>query len=134
MMVQLFGSFSLTSLGGSSFAAAPATAPKLSLRPLASWVMTLFAARHSAAGTDHCWAAAVISISRAAAPPLRRYSCDRRMVRLPTDPMSPHTRPRRTCSFTGAYSTLTLLQSQPSSSATSCAADVMLPWPISERA
>jgi hypothetical protein len=56
------------------------------------------------------------------------------MVRLPTEAMSPQTRLRRTCALVSAYSTRTFFQSQPSSSATSCAAEVMLPWPISERA
>ena len=55
----------------------------------AQWVTLLSAALHSLAGTPHCWAAAAISISRPVAPALRRYSCELRMVRLPTEAMSP---------------------------------------------
>ena len=66
-----FGSLSLTSLGGSSLAALAASLPKLTERSLGPWVMRLFSARHSRAGTFHAWAAAAISISRAAAPALR---------------------------------------------------------------
>src|SRR5215470_10853135 len=132
--VHSFGSFSFTSFGGSSFAASFATFPKPTLRPLGRWVITLFAATHSSAGTPHFCAAAAISISRAVAPALRRYSCELRIVRLPTAAMSPHTRLRRTCSLAEAYSTRTFFQSHSSSSATSIGADVKLPWPISERA
>src|SRR2546425_803756 len=56
------------------------------------------------------------------------------MVRLPTAAMSPHARLRLTCALVSAYSTRTWGQSHSSSSATSCAAEVMLPCPISERA
>src|SRR5712691_10140537 len=108
---QFLGSFSFTSFGGSIFAAALATLPKLTLRLLGPWMMTLFAAVHSAAGTPHCCAAAAISISRAVAPPLRRYSCDCRIVRLPTDAMSPQARLRLTFAFAEAYSILTFSQS-----------------------
>ena len=59
--------------------------------------MTLFAARHCEAGTSHCPAAAAISISRAVAPPMRTYSCDMRMPRLPPVLKSPQTRLRFTC-------------------------------------
>src|SRR3990170_2688472 len=127
MIFQSFGSLSLTSFGGSIFAASLATPPKLVLRPLGPWVITLLAAEHSEALTPHFRAAATISISRAVAPPLRRYSCDKRMVRLPTDAMSPHTRLRRTCSLVEAYSTRTFFQSHSSSSATSIGAEVKLP-------
>ncbi len=131
---QSLGSFSFTSFGGSSLAAASATFPKLSLRPPAPWVMKLFDAEHSEAGTPHCCAAAAISISRAVAPALRRYSWELRMVRLPTAAMSPQARLRLTFAFAEAYSIFTLLQSHSSSSATSIGAEVMLPCPISERA
>src|SRR6266849_5183243 len=73
---QSLGSLSFTSFGGSSFAAAPATLPKLTLRLLGAWVMTPFAAEHSDAGTPHCCAAAAISISRAVAPPRRDRARD----------------------------------------------------------
>src|SRR5947199_333653 len=46
--------------------------------------MKLLDAVHSDAGTFHSCAAAAISISRAVAPALRRYSWELRMVRLPT--------------------------------------------------
>src|SRR5258708_22646943 len=87
---QSLGSFSFTSLGGSSLAAASATFPKLSLRPPAPCVMKLFDAEHSEAGTPHCCAAAATSISHAVSPALPRYSCQCRMVQLPTDALSPH--------------------------------------------
>ena len=57
-------------------------------------VITLFCRVHSLAGTPHSAAAAAISISRAVAPPLRTYSCDSRMPRLPPVEKLPHTRSR----------------------------------------
>ena len=56
--------------------------------------MTLLAALHSPGGTPHSAAAARISMSRAAAPPLRTYSCDSRMPRLPPVEKLPQTRLR----------------------------------------
>ena len=91
---QSFGSLSLTSAGGSIFEAALATLPKVVVRPDALWVMTLFEALHSEAGTFHSLAAAWISISRAAAPPLRTFSLEARMPRLPAVKKSLHTRLR----------------------------------------
>src|SRR5262245_49715879 len=70
---------------------------------------------------------------RAAAPPLRTYSLDWRMPRLPPVEKSPHTRLRATLSPGVGYSTTTLLQSASSSSATSWARPVMVPCPISAR-
>src|SRR5882724_3780289 len=131
---QSLGSFSFTSLGGSSLAAASATLPKLILRGPGPCTMKLLDAAHSEAGTPHSCAAAAISISRAVAPALRRYSCELRMVRLPTAAMSPQARLRLTFALAEAYSIFTRRQSQPSSSATSMGAEVMLPCPISERA
>src|SRR5580704_5284890 len=61
---QSRGSFSATLAGGSILAAPSATAPKVTLRPLAVWVMTLLCAVHSEAGTFQRNAAAAISISR----------------------------------------------------------------------
>src|SRR5262249_51730563 len=95
--------------------------------------MVLLAAVHSVAGTFHSVAAAWVSIMRAAAPPLRTYSCDERMPRLPPVEKSPHTRLRRTLSPGVGYSVLTLDQSASSSSATSWASPVTVPWPISDR-
>ncbi|MNC85898.1 hypothetical protein D3C83_15170 [compost metagenome] len=96
--------------------------------------MTLLAAVHSDAGTAHFCAAAVISISRAAAPACRIGCCDSRTDRLPVLDIFPNTRLRRTCSVTEAYSTRTLFQSHSSSSASSIGTAVKLPCPISERA
>src|SRR2546425_3199234 len=82
---QSLESFSFTSFGGSSLDAASATFPKLSLRLLGPCVMKLLDAEHSDAGTLHCCAAAAISISRAVAPALRKYSWelrDRKSTRL----------------------------------------------------
>jgi hypothetical protein len=52
-------------------------------------VITLFAALHSDAGTFHSFAAAWISMVRAAAPASRTYCCEVRMPRLPPVDMSP---------------------------------------------
>src|SRR5258708_4773518 len=96
--------------------------------------MTLLAAVHSAAGTFHSFAAAWISIMRAVAPPLRTYSCEVLMPRLPPVEKSPHTRLRATLCPGVGYSVVTFDQSHSSSSATSCARPVSVPWPISDRA
>src|SRR6185369_11799237 len=95
--------------------------------------MTLFAATHSEAGTFHWFAAACTSIMRADAPPLRTYSCEVRMPRLPPVEKSPQTRLRFTLSPGVGYSITTFDQLHSSSSATICARPVMVPWPISER-
>src|SRR2546428_4464337 len=84
---QSLGSLSFTSFGGSSFAPAPATLPKLGLRLLGAWVMTPAAAEHSDAGTPHRCAAAALSISRAVAPPRFKYPCALRFVPLTTQAM-----------------------------------------------
>src|SRR5258706_4452306 len=83
MIFQSFGSLSLISAGGSILDAAAATLPKVVLRPDGVWVMTPFAAVHSATGTFHSLAAAAISIMRAAAPPLRTTCSEALMPRLP---------------------------------------------------
>src|ERR1700726_3376355 len=89
---------------------------------------------HSAAGTFHSLAAASISIMRAAAPPLRTYSCEVRMPRLPPVEKSPQTRLRATFCPGVGNSVVTFDQSHSSSSATSWASPVSVPWPISDRA
>ena len=91
---QVLGSLSTTSVGGVSLAAASATWPKVVLRPEGVCVIMLLAAVHSPAGTPHALAAAWISMMRAVAPPLRTYSCDVRMPRLPPVEKSPHARLR----------------------------------------
>src|SRR5690349_1396507 len=96
--------------------------------------MTLLAALHSAAGTPQAVAAACTSMTRAAAPPLRTYSLDCRMPRLPPVEKSPQTRLRATDWAGVGYSVVTFAQSQSSSSATICARPVSVPCPISERA
>ena len=106
-------------------AAASATLPKVVLRPDGLCVITLLAAVHSAAGTFHSLAAAWISIMRAVAPPLRTYSCDLRMPRLPPVEKSPQTRLRATLWPGVGYSVVTFDQSHSSSSATSWARPVM---------
>src|SRR5882724_7208127 len=55
---QSLGSFSFTSLGGSSLAAASATLPKLIRRGPGPCTMKLLFAAHSDAGTPHSCAAA----------------------------------------------------------------------------
>src|SRR5258707_3557244 len=96
--------------------------------------MTLLAALHSEAGTFHSFAAAWISIMRAVATPLRTYSCEALMPRLPAVEKSPHGRLRATLWPGVGYSVVTFDQSHSSSSATSWARPVSVPWPISERA
>src|SRR5258708_10850512 len=96
--------------------------------------MPPFSALHSPAETLHPEAAAETSIERAAAPDLRRYSCDVRMPALPPVDIEPQMRFLLMCSLGETNSALTLPQSQSSSSATSWARPVKLPWPISERA
>jgi len=66
--------------------------------------MRLFSAVHSLAGTFHRLAAACTSIMRAAAPPLRTYSCEVRMPRLPPVENEPHTWLRFTLSPGVGYS------------------------------
>src|SRR2546422_2763979 len=56
---QSFGSLSVTSFGGASFAASPATLPKLVLRPLGPCVITPLDAVHSATGAFQPCAAAI---------------------------------------------------------------------------
>src|SRR5216684_101715 len=97
-------------------------------------VMTLLAAVHSEAGTFQSFAAAWISIMRAVAPPLRTYSCEVRMPRLPPVEKSPHTRLRATLWPGVGNSVVTFDQSHSSSSATSWARPVRVPCPISDRA
>src|SRR6266576_3152149 len=96
--------------------------------------MTLLAAVHSVTGTFHSFAAAWTSIMRAVAPPLRTYSCEVRMPRLPPVEKSPHARLRATLWPGVGYSVVTFDQSHSSSSATSWARPVRVPCPISERA
>src|SRR5580704_978500 len=75
-----------------------------------------------------------MSIIRAIAPPLRTYSFESRMPRLPPVEKSPHTRLRATFWPGVGNSVVTFDQSALSSSATSWARPVSVPWPISERA
>src|ERR1700751_308451 len=96
--------------------------------------MMLLAALHSSAGTPQPVAAARISMSRAAAPPSRTYWCESRMPRLPPVDKFPQTRLREAFSAGVGNSVVTFDQSHSSSSATSCASPVRLPWPISDRA
>src|SRR5262245_29482214 len=124
---QSFGSLSGTSFGGSILAAASATLPLVVVRPDGVCVITLFDALTSDTGTFQSLAAACLSISRAAAPPLRTYSCEVRMPRLPPVEKSPHTRLRATLWLGVGYSVVTFDQSHSSSSATSWASPVSVP-------
>src|SRR5215831_986725 len=134
MIFHSLGSLSATSAGGVSFAAASATLPYVVVRPVALCVITLLAALHSAAGTPQPLAAACTSITRAVAPPLRTYSFDSRMPRLPPVEKFPHGRLRATDWPGVGYSVVTFDQSHSSSSATIWARPVRVPCPISERA
>src|SRR5262249_49109445 len=104
------------------------------VRPECVCVITLFDALTSDTGTFQSLAAACLSISRAAAPPLRTYSCEVRMPRLPPVEKSPQARLRATLWPGVGYSVVTFDQSHSSSSATSWARPVRVPCPISERA
>ena len=73
-------------------AAACATAPNRTVRPLGRWVMTLSLARQSPGGTSQRAAAAATSISRAVAPAWRKVSCEAATERLALVDMSPQTR------------------------------------------
>jgi hypothetical protein len=115
-------------------AAASATSPNRRWRPLGRWVMVLFSAWHSHAGTAQRAAAAAISISRAVAPAWRRVCCEALTERLALVDMSPQTRCRLRFSAGAANSGFTRRQSHSSSSATSMGSAVKMPWPISERA
>src|ERR1041385_2864388 len=129
MIFQVVGSFSGTSAaaGAGSWAAASATWPYVTVRRVGLCVMTLLAAEHSETGTPQPLAAACTSIIRAAAPPLRTYSCEFRMPRLPPVEKSPHTRLRATDWPGVGYSVVTFDQSHSSSSATSWASPVSVP-------
>src|ERR1700738_1894864 len=96
--------------------------------------MTLLAAVHSATGTFHSLAAAWASIGGAMARPLRTYSCEVLMPRLPPVEKSPQTRLRATLWPGVGYSVVTFDQSHSSSSATNWASPVRVLCPISDRA
>src|SRR5207249_10519777 len=117
MIFHSFGSLSVTSAGGVSFAAASATLPYVVVRPEGLCVTTLLAALHSEAGTLQALAAACTSIMRAVAPPLRTYSFDSRMPRLPPVENLPPTRWRATHSPAAGYLVGTFLPSGRSSPA-----------------
>src|SRR5438445_12215088 len=85
-----------------------------------------FSARHAERSTYHSLAAAEISISRAAAPALRRLSYEVRTLRLPPVSWSPYFGSR------SAWTTWTRRQSQESSSATIMGSAVRTPCPISD--
>src|SRR5262249_11835884 len=112
---QSFGSLSGTSFGGSILAAASAPLPYGVGRPESACVITLLDVLPSDTGTFQSLAAACLSISRAAAPPLRTYSCEVRMPRLPPVEKSPHTRLRATLWPGVGYSVVTFDQSHSSS-------------------
>ncbi len=95
---------------------------------MASWTTVPFSARQVVGATPHFRAAAATSISRAAAPALRKGSQEPRTLREPPVPMRPY------FGSASAWTTRTLLQSASRSSATSIAIDVNTPCPISERA
>src|SRR5688572_29251124 len=82
-MVQDLMSFSGMSFGASSLLAASATLPKVVVRLDAACVITPFDTVQDDGSTFHSFAAACTSIMRAAAPPLRTYSCDWRIPWLP---------------------------------------------------
>src|SRR5262245_55215453 len=118
MSFHSLGSLRATFSGTGSLAAASATLPYVVVRPEGLCVITLLAALHSATGTLQPLAAACTSIVRAAAPPLRTYSCDMRMPRLPPVEKSPQIRLRLTLWPGVGYSVVTFDQSHSSSSAT----------------
>src|SRR2546430_8936250 len=96
--------------------------------------MTPLSALRSAAGTFHALAAAWASILRAAAPPLRTYPWETRMLSLPPVPKAPQIFLRARLVPGVGYSQVTLFQSHSSSSTTNWARPVIAPWPISDLA
>ena len=124
------GARSVGCCGTSSRAASAATVPKGSVRPEATWTTWLLRVVQVDGGTCQRRAAAVISISRAAAPVRRIRSWNDWMLSLLPVNMK-LTRGLRKSGANGALSRRTVLQSAPSSSASSAGSVVEMPWPIS---
>ena len=91
----------------------------------------LFDVGISPTGTCHSSAAAATSIARAVAPALRYCKNELAIADEPPVPCSPNARFLYSAASDGAYSVRTSDQSASSSSATSEARPVVLPWPIS---
>jgi hypothetical protein len=96
-----------------------------------AWVSTLSLVRISPAGTPQAWAAADTSIARAVAPAVRYCRYELAMADEPPVPCMPKARLAYSFTLAPAYSVRTSDQSASSSSATSVASPVVLPWPIS---
>src|SRR5881296_3846950 len=129
---QSFASLSGTSAGAGSAAALAASFPYVRRRLLGVWITAPFSARHAALSTPQVSAAALTSISRAAAPALRSGVNAARTLVLPPVPCMPNIGLMYALSA-GADSMRIFDQSASSSSASSIGSDVVTPWPISER-
>ncbi len=128
MILKSFGSLSRTAegSGGVSVAAAAASSPYVSLRPLDTCVTAPDAVRSSLAGTPQALAAARTIISRPAAPTRRSGSQLSGAAVLPPANCGAYFAPSAI-----ACSIRTFVQSTSSSSAISIGSMVFTPWPIS---
>ncbi len=86
MSLKSFGSLSVTLSGTGSFAALPASAPKLAWRCVLACETTPLSTVNSEAGTFHSCAAAVTSMTRALAPASRSWFHEFAMDELPPVP------------------------------------------------
>ena len=128
MRRKSFGSLSGASSGTGSRAARAASFPYASRRPVGVWITVPFSARQADRSTRHVSAAALISISRAAAPALRSGSQEVWMAVLPPVDM----RRDQPAGFSGIGPRRIVDQSASSSSARIMARPVCDPWPISD--
>src|SRR6266480_426058 len=132
-MLKAAGSLRLTCVGTGSFAALPASSPKVALRPAPVCDTTPWLTLISLAGTAHALAAAATSMARAVAPAWR--SCCQELATAVEPPVSwilpPIARLPYTGTCAGALSTRIWSQDASSSSATIAGSPVQTPWPAS---
>ncbi len=126
-----FASFRFGLTGTGSFAASSTSAPYPIRLPEAVFTTALLSVWHALGSTLHRFAAAAISISRAAAPAFASGSHDPRTLVLPPVPCRPKTG-LKYCGAAGANSVLIFFQSRSSSSARIIVSAVLIPWPISD--
>jgi len=132
-MLKAAGSLRLTCVGTGSFAALPASSPKVALRPAPVCDTTPWLTLISLAGTAHALAAAATSMARAVAPAWR--SCCQELATAVEPPVSwilpPIARLPYMGTCAGALSTRIWSQDASSSSATIAGSPVQTPWPAS---
>lgn len=113
--------------GTGSLEAAATTSANARVRFVGVWMTRWFFVVHVCGGTFHCFAAAAISIIRAAAPARRSASYCLRKLDEPSVFWSPYFLSPSACLTT------TRFMSAPSSSAISTGSELRMPCPISER-